>query len=209
MIRGGAGRRSAAGAVLLALALALLAVAAPLSTSAGAGDPQCAWQRHAKRVVKHVKRHGRVRRIVRTVHYWTCNPVPAPETPIPPPLEPPGTPVAPTPAPGAEPGPEPKANAVGVIATDAGEEFRYTVLSEEPRSGPLTVQLQNRGEDPHNLNFQKLGPGGREGEPFDELEATPGGQATATIELPPGEYRMFCSIGRHAEKGMEATLVVK
>jgi Copper binding proteins, plastocyanin/azurin family len=205
---GTAGRRRAA--TLVAMALAALAVAAPLSAPAGAAGSGCAWQRHTKRVVRHVRRHGRPAKVVRVKHYWTCNPVLAPETPIPPPLVPPGTPVAPTPAPEPEPQPEPRANAVGVIARDTPT-FSYTVLAEEPHTGPLTVQLQNKGEDPHNLNIERIGPGGEpEGEPLAEIEDTaPGAQNTTEVELPPGEYLMFCSLPHHAEKGMKATLVVK
>lgn len=210
--RGRLGRIAAAAtipALTFAVALGVLAVSAPLSASAGAASTECAWQRHSKRVVKHVKRHGKPKKVVRIKHYWTCNPVPAPASPIPPPLQPPPTPTPPPPA-EPQPQPEPKANAVGVIADDAGGEFRYTVLAEEPHAGPLTVQLQNRGEDPHNLNIQTVGPAGAEGEPVASIGNTaPQAQSTAVFELPPGEYRLFCSIGEHAKKGMETTLVVK
>ena len=71
-----------AGAAILAVALLAAAMLAR-ETRPLAGAPAaraatgCNWTRHAKRVVKHVRRHGRVRRVKRTKHWWTCNPKPA------------------------------------------------------------------------------------------------------------------------------------
>lgn len=210
MRRCGGGRvRGGGGALTLALVLSLALGA--FAGGAGAATTECAWQRHAKRVVTHVKRHGKSRRVVRIHHYWTCNPVMAPEITIPPQLQPPSAPTAP-PAPAPGPTTEPKANAVAVIADDenANGIFSYTVLSEEPHSGPLTVQLQNQGEDPHNLNIQALGTGEPEGKPIASIEDTaPGEDATTVVDLPAGEYLLYCSIGQHAQHGMKAKLVVK
>jgi hypothetical protein len=202
-------RRMRAGAGALVLVCVVGLAIASLAGSAGAASAGCVWQRHAKRVVKHVKRHGKATKVERVKHFWTCEPLP--EATVPPVVQPLPVPTPP-PTPPAEPAPELKANAIAVVADDENTQgiFSYRVLAEEPRTGPLTLQLQNDGEDPHNLNIQAIGPGGPEGKPIDEIEDTaPGAQNTKVIELPPGEYRMFCSIGHHAEHGMEARIVIK
>src|SRR4051812_13218886 len=97
-------RRVLAATVMGALALALLAGGRPVSDAHAATT----CTKYSKRVVTHVKRHGKRKKIVRLRPYWTCQevaPPVAPELPVP-------APVA-TPAPEAPaPQPEPEANAV-------------------------------------------------------------------------------------------------
>jgi plastocyanin len=193
--------RRAAPAAACALLLAALALAPaagwpPHSSRAAAAD--CSWNRHAKRVVKHLRRHGKLRRVARTRHWWSCDPPPA--TPI---ASPP--PAAPAPVPG--PTPEPEANRVGVAADDQGGAFGFTLTRPQVRAGKVTVELDNGGEDPHNLNLQRQG---SEEEPVLSLANTlPSEQRAATFELPAGTYRLWCSLPEHDEKGMHTTLVVE
>jgi plastocyanin len=204
-------RRAAAVVGLVALALGLFAISRPPAHAA----TTCA--KHTKRVVKHVKRHGKRRRVVRLKHYWICEevatpaPVPAPAQPAPsspspgattPPAEPPvATPV---------PEPEPEANALGVAADDRGGVKKYTLSRESVRPGPLTVQLQNKGEDPHDMDIQRIGP---DGEPTGEIVKVPvtgpGQNSDASVTVEAGEYRMWCDLYHHAEEGMEATVKVE
>ena len=85
-------------------------------------------------------------------------------------------------------------------------EFRFTLSRTTITSGPAIIQLQNFGEDDHNLNLRRIGgtrtyrigpvsPGADVG----ELEA----------KLAAGRYRLWCSIADHAVRGMRATLTVK
>ncbi|HET9591681.1 MAG TPA: hypothetical protein VFP17_02090, partial [Solirubrobacterales bacterium] len=60
--------------LLAALILAFLAMGGAPSTAAA----ECSWQRHSQRIVKHVRRHGRLRKVVRRKTRWTCDPVAAP-----------------------------------------------------------------------------------------------------------------------------------
>ena len=74
-------RRAVAGvcalaAVLLTAAPGALSAAAPGAPAVRATD--CTWHKHSRRVVRHVRRHGKVQRIVRHRHWWTCDPVIAP-----------------------------------------------------------------------------------------------------------------------------------
>ncbi|HSS34542.1 MAG TPA: hypothetical protein VLL27_14810 [Solirubrobacterales bacterium] len=78
-------------------------------------------------------------------------------------------------------------------------------LEHAERPGP--GRLNNQGEDPHNLNLQRQGSGS---EPVYELpNALPGKQESASFDLPPGTYRLWCSLLEHDAEGMHATLVVE
>ena len=190
---------AAAGACALLLAVPALAPAAGLPPQGSRAEAAgCSWNQHAKRVVKHVRRHGRLRRVVRVRHWWSCDAAPA-------------SPVAagpvPVPLPPAPPQPEPEANRVGVSAHDQGGDFGYVLTRPQVRAGKVTVELNNQGEDPHNLNLQRQGTAG---EPVFQLANTlPSQQEVASFELPAGTYRLWCSLPEHDEKGMHTTLVVE
>jgi plastocyanin len=77
---------------------------------------------------------------------------------------------------------------------------RVTVLGG---GGPVRLRFTNVGSLAHDLRvFQ----GKR------ELGGTPpfqGGSRTATVRLGPGEYRMVCTVGDHAQLGMRGLLRVR
>lgn len=193
-------------ATAVACACAMLLAALALGPGAGwpghgsrAAAADCAWARHAKRVVEHVRRDGRPRRVVRVRHWWRCDA--APVAPVVAPV-----PVAPS-SPASQPPPEPEANRVGVSAHDQGGDFGFVLTRPQVRTGRVTVELDNQGEDPHNLNLERQGSGA---EPVYELSnALPSQQQVASFELPPGTYRLWCSLPEHDEKGMHTTLVVE
>jgi hypothetical protein len=186
-------------AAILSLALVggmLLAPGAGSLAIAGEAGSECSWQRHSKRVVKHVRRHGKKRRVVRTRHWWTCEPVSASTS---------GPPTAPPVTPPNEPEPEPVANRVGVKSKDSGG-YSYTLSRPQAGAGAITIELNNEGEDPHNLNLQLEG----SGEAVHSIaDTSPGQQRVATFNLPAGTYRLWCSIPTHDEQGMHATLVLE
>jgi plastocyanin len=191
----------AAAAGVCAVLLAALALAPGMGLPAHASRAEaadCVWSRHAKRVVKHVRRHGRAHRIVRTRRWWSCDAAPA--APV--------ANLAPAPqAPAAAPKSEPEANRVGVGAHDQAGDFGYVLTRPQVRAGKVTVELNNQGEDPHNLNLQRQGEGG---EPVFQLANTlPAQQEVASFELPAGTYRLWCSLPEHDEKGMHTTLIVE
>ena len=131
-----------------------------------------------------------VRRKVR----WTCDPVaavpivaaPALATPNPPP---------------PDPEPEPEANRLAVKAA----EFYYVLSRPSVKPGEVTIELNNQGEDPHNLNL--LLEGGA-GEPLQIPETNSLERKVASFDLPAGKYRLWCSLPEHEEQGMTATLLV-
>lgn len=134
-------RRAAAGLI----ALALLLVAGTGAVTGAGASTDCAWQKHSIRVVKKVRRHGRARRVARMKHWWTCEPVAA--SPVPVPIAPP-THTPPT----EEPAP-PTPGHLGVKA----EEWSYTLTRPEVAAGEVVIELNNQGEDPHNLNLRLQG----------------------------------------------------
>jgi plastocyanin len=145
---------------------------------------------------KRVRRNGQWRRVVRVKRWRTCarrTPVPvAAPAPIPPPA----------PAPPAPPEAEdPSIPRLGVKA----EEWSYTLSRPEVPAGEVVVELNNMGEDPHNLNLQLADGAGPEA----SIPITgPSSQAKAKFALPAGTYRMWCSLDGHESAGMSATLVV-
>jgi plastocyanin len=200
-------------AAVVVVALALFAGNRP----AGEAHAATTCAKHSKRVVKHVKRDGKRKRVVRIKNYWTCEEAvtptltPAPSAPSPatpaPPSETPA-PTATTPAPAPEP--EPEANALGVAADDHGGVKSYTLSRQTVHSGRLTVQLQNKGEDPHDMDMQRVGPHGEPVGEVVEIPVTePGQQSIASVDVEAGEYRMWCNLYHHAEEGMRATVTVE
>jgi plastocyanin len=171
--------------------VALLPAAGPESAGAQAATPECSWHRHARRVVKHVRGHGRRRQIVRVRHWWTCDASA-------------GAPNGSAPAQPAPPAPEPEptANRLGVRAS----EYYFILSRPSVSAGEVTIELNDQGEDAHDLNLQREGSGE---EPVLEIEETQSLQhTTARFNLPAGTYKLWCSLPQHREKGMETTLVV-
>lgn len=161
-----------------------------------AAAADCSWQRHVKRVVKRVKRHGKVRRVVRRKVRWTCVPVAAPPVVATP------APAAPGPAPSPpDPEPEPEANRLAIKAA----EFYFVLSRPSVEPGEVTIELNNRGEDPHNLNLQLEG---GDGEALLLPETDSEERSVASFDLPAGKYKLWCSLPEHEEQGMTATLQV-
>lgn len=192
--------RRAAAPICLGL-IGIVAMATGSTANATAASPEsCTWQRHSKRVVKQLKRHGRVQRVRRVKHWWTCDDQPAVS---PPSIAPPALPAPPAAEapPAEEPKPEGPVSHLGVKAV----EWSYTLSRPEVASGEVIVELDNRGEDNHNLKLQREGSAEP---PLAVPEAAPGERTSAGFTLPAGTYRLYCSLFEHDEKGMHATLVV-
>jgi plastocyanin len=185
-----------AAVVLAAILLAGMAARTPATPPPLSGTAQaseCSWERHSKRVVRHVKRHGKVRRVVRWKHWWSC----AAQATIP-------TSVGPvsTAPPGPQPEPEPEANRLAVKSV----EFYFVLSRPSVKAGEVTVELNNQGEDAHNLNLRREGD---EGEPLQIAETASDQRSVASFDLPAGKYKLWCSLPEHEEQGMSTTLVVE
>jgi plastocyanin len=197
-------------AALTALALVLVLSSGGDVGPARAASTKCIWIKHTKRVVKHVKRHGKSHRVVTIKHYKSCRKVALPEA----------APTAPTtPTPGTTPTeskppastPEPESNAVSITANDRTMPYSFTPSRRVVKPGELIVQLINKGEDDHTMDMQKVGPGNApEGLILLATSAPSGGQsAPTTVVVEPGTYRLWCTLPGHAEMGMETTITVE
>jgi len=198
-VSGGLTRRFGFGAVVL-VAMLLAGVAARTTVTPGgiagtARASDCSWERHSKRVVKRVGRHGKVRKVVRRKYWWVC--VPSAAAPVVSSTTP-----APTPPVSSEPEPEPEANRLSV----KGSEYYFVLSRPSVRPGEVTIELNNQGEDPHNLNLRLEG---SDAEPLTLPETDSLQRSVATFDLQPGKYRLWCSLPEHEEKGMQATLAVE
>ncbi len=203
-------RRAAIAALCLALLAALAAAPQVPAADAPAGDrhfapyggemaitqPCVAWKKHQRRVVRRVKRGGEWKRVVRVKRWRTCaRREPAPV--VAPPLKPPT-------APAPQPQPEPEDPSIPRLGVKA-EEWSYTLSRPELKAGEVVVELNNQGEDPHNLNLQLADESGPE---LSLATIGPGGQSQGKFNVPAGEYRLWCSLDGHEAEGMSATLIV-
>jgi plastocyanin len=97
--------------------------------------------------------------------------------------------------------PPPPPARVQVVA----QEFRYALSRQTIHAGRAIIELQNSGEDAHDLLMRRVG-GKR-------IYRWPVAQAGETIDraftLLPGTYRLYCGMANHRALGMQATLVVK
>jgi plastocyanin len=85
------------------------------------------------------------------------------------------------------------------------KEFYFVVSRQTMPRGPAIVELVNYGEDPHDLRLQRIGAKHIAGTP----QVDPNGFFDLNVTLPPGKYRLWCSIANHRQLGMAATFVVR
>ena len=67
------------------------------------------------------------------------------------------------------------------------------------KAGTYTISLRNDGTVPHNFTIKGVGK---------TPDVQPGDTVTTELTLKQGTYQYFCSIGDHAEQGMDGTLNV-
>jgi plastocyanin len=84
-------------------------------------------------------------------------------------------------------------------------EFSFQLSRAQLRPGPVTIELDNFGQDAHDLRVQRVGARHVAGTPVVQA----GGRAELTLTLRPGRYRFWCSLADHRARGMSATLVVR
>ncbi len=176
---------------------ALTISSGPIASTAAAAEG-CVWHRHSKPVVKHLKRHGRPRRVRRVKRWWTCDAQPTVPAPG---AVPTGTAPPAPPATEAPPSEEAPLSHLSVKAV----EWSYTLSRPEVDGGETIVELNNQGEDSHNLKLQREGSAEP---PLAVPVAGPAEQTSARLTLSPGSYRLYCSLDQHDERGMHATLNV-
>jgi hypothetical protein len=90
---------------------------------------------------------------------------------------------------------------LGVQAT----EYHLVLSRASVKAGPALIELQNVGQDPHDLRLRRIG-----GKRTYAIALTdPGKRRTLSLRLLAGRYRLWCSVADHAQLGMQATLRVR
>ena len=85
------------------------------------------------------------------------------------------------------------------------EEFHFVLSRASVKAGVVEIELQNTGEDPHDLRVRKVG-----GHHTFTIPVTkPGGRKTLAIHVKPGRYRLWCSLADHRALGMQTLLHVR
>jgi hypothetical protein len=84
-------------------------------------------------------------------------------------------------------------------------EYRLMLSRGALRAGAVGLEAIDRGSDPHDLRLRRLGSNHEVIVP----QLNPGQRWDATVRLPPGTYRLWCSLPEHARRGMRATLRVR
>lgn len=114
--------------------------------------------------------------------------------------------IAPPPGSGDGPAP-PSVQAVGVTVDDRTG-YTARLSRATVTAGSVVVQLINQGEDDHNL---RVVPTDHAGAAVDFPLTGPATNATKTLTLTAGSYRLFCTLTtpvNHETAGMAATLTV-
>ena len=87
----------------------------------------------------------------------------------------------------------------------AATEFNFGLSRHTIRAGRALIELANYGEDPHDLRLQRIG--GKK--IWGTRVVAPEDTVVLSAKLPPGTYRLWCSIADHRARGMTATLRVR
>jgi hypothetical protein len=87
----------------------------------------------------------------------------------------------------------------------SASEFHLVLSRPSVRAGVVEIELQNVGEDPHDLRVRRVG-----GTHTFSIPLTkPGAHRSVAIHMRPGRYRLWCSVADHRALGMQALLRVR
>ena len=85
------------------------------------------------------------------------------------------------------------------------KEFRFSLSRTALKRGPAVIELDNFGQDVHDLRLHRVGGTRTYGLP----ETEPGRRTELNVTLRPGTYRLWCSIADHRKRGMSASFRVR
>jgi hypothetical protein len=98
--------------------------------------------------------------------------------------------------------PPPAPARLGVTA----REWSLVLSRQTLPPGPARVELQNFGEDAHNLRLERVDGAA---DPLNVPLAEAGERKSASGTLDAGSYKVYCALPGHDAMGMHATLVVR
>ena len=100
-------------------------------------------------------------------------------------------------------GEQPAAGGPVQVAADPNGALAYVQDSLSAQAGTVTFRFTNEAPVPHDFNIEQ------DGEKIAGTEVITQGQETLTVELKPGRYVYYCSVGAHRPAGMEGPLTVE
>lgn len=89
------------------------------------------------------------------------------------------------------------------VAADPNGDLAYVQDSLSVPAGRVTFEFTNEASVPHDFNIE------RDGERVAGTEVITQDEETLTVELEPGRYTYYCSVGDHRQAGMEGPLTVE
>jgi plastocyanin len=89
------------------------------------------------------------------------------------------------------------------VSADPSGQLRYEQRSLSVGAGRVNVAFTNRSPVSHDVKVE------RDGRTIGGTRVVSNGQASATVELEPGEYTFYCSVDAHRQAGMEGPLRVR
>jgi plastocyanin len=105
--------------------------------------------------------------------------------------------------------PEPEATTLS-MSSPAGSKpgpktIKYDKKAYQAQAGDVTIEYDNKSQKiPHAVVIEDQG-----GAEVGKTEVVTGGKTTASVNLPAGEYTMYCPVGEHRKFGMEVPLTVQ
>jgi uncharacterized cupredoxin-like copper-binding protein len=84
-------------------------------------------------------------------------------------------------------------------------DFKFNPSDPSVKSGNVTFDLKNDGQQPHSLEIEDVN--GQDQEL--EGDVSPGQSGTLSVNLPPGKYEFYCPVDGHKEMGMEGEITVQ
>ena len=84
-------------------------------------------------------------------------------------------------------------------------DYKFDPSDPSVKSGEVTFDLKNDGQQPHSLEIEDVN--GQDQEI--EGDVSPGQSGTLKVNLPPGKYEFYCPVPGHKELGMEGDITVK
>ena len=98
---------------------------------------------------------------------------------------------------------EPAAGETVEVATDPGGALAFVQDSLSAPAGSVTFEFTNEANIPHDFQIEQ------DGEDVDGTEVITQAEEDLTVELEPGTYTYYCSVGNHREEGMEGELTIE
>jgi plastocyanin len=89
------------------------------------------------------------------------------------------------------------------LSADPSGALRYEQPAVDAKAGELTLEFTNEASVPHDVKIEDAG------EEIGGTDDISNDTVSTKLDLKPGRYTFYCSVGGHREAGMEGTLNVE